>query len=105
MKFTLEIELGNDAMQTGYDVACALNGAALSVTSTSPVETTETRYIRDANGNAVGTWQVEDVTMTPVRRYMHDKLHCRMSEDEGEGDWVLYSDYRNLAARFAEVSR
>lgn len=29
-----------------------------------------------------------------IKRYMHDKLHCRMSEDPGEGDWVLYEDHR-----------
>jgi hypothetical protein len=37
--------------------------------------------------------------MSEIQRYMHDKLHCRMSEDAGQGDWVLYADH------LAEVER
>jgi len=63
-RFTLTITLGNDAMQTGADVAQALRAAA---------ERLEDRYgfdyidewtglgafIYDANGNKVGRWGIE----------------------------------------------
>lgn len=55
-RFTLEIRLGNEAMQTPADVADALDrlGHRLrNYPSTAPVE----GAIRDPNGNTVGEWQ------------------------------------------------
>jgi hypothetical protein len=62
MKFTLEIELGNDAMQTFEDVR-----AAISKTLVHPVTNAfnedvlsigDTHTLRDVAGNRVGKWGV-----------------------------------------------
>lgn len=60
MKFRLEIELGNDAMRTGADVADALRGVAHRIDSLSetPKEMGPAGMVYDANGNAVGDWVV-----------------------------------------------
>ena len=54
-KFTLEITLGNDAMQTPEDIADALQKAASHI---------QAGYgngnIYDLNGNAVGSYAIED---------------------------------------------
>lgn len=52
-RFVLEIELGNDAMQDLDDVARALEGLCLSGFG-------ESGSIRDANGNAVGSFELTD---------------------------------------------
>jgi hypothetical protein len=59
MKFTLEIELGNDAMQTNDDIAKSLQTLAhrLSQMHRDPVDGDKWN-IRDANGNTVGKWEV-----------------------------------------------
>jgi hypothetical protein len=59
MRFTLEIELGNDAMQTGYNVARAMREASNHVAELvkKDLPGAEGR-IRDVNGNTVGKWQV-----------------------------------------------
>lgn len=63
MKFTVEIELGNDGMQTADDVAQALYATAdriVDVTGSDPLtdHVREFRNIRDLNGNTVGLWQI-----------------------------------------------
>lgn len=59
MKFKLEIELGNDAMLTGEDVARALRKVADVVESCTPyvVKAEGPGTIRDENGHKVGTWR------------------------------------------------
>lgn len=47
--FTVEIELGNDAMQTGADVAAALREIADKLDAGI-----DAGIVRDANGNEVG---------------------------------------------------
>ena len=61
MKFTLEIELGNDAMQTRQDIEEALRklGQNLRYMSDPPEDGNE-GFIADANGNGVGTWRVTE---------------------------------------------
>ena len=62
MKFTLEIELGNDAMQTGRDVAEDLIEAARKVHKehgNGKVKLEDNRKVMDKNGNSVGTWRFE----------------------------------------------
>lgn len=60
MKFTLEIELGNDAMQTDEHI-----GRALSLLGRAFTEGQDGSAIRDAgkikdiNGNMCGSWKVE----------------------------------------------
>ena len=59
--FTLTIELGNDAMQTGTDVGAALRALAWrmdSVGDTSPEG--RSGLVRDDNGNKVGAWAVSE---------------------------------------------
>ena len=57
MKFTLTIELGNDAMQTPEDVAGALREVADDVERTSMPQ--DGHRVRDYNGNTVGRWVFE----------------------------------------------
>ncbi len=54
-KFTLVINLGNDAMRTRGDVARALKQVATVLSS----ESLYTRRIADDNGNTVGQWWFE----------------------------------------------
>ena len=68
MKFQLEIELGNDAMQTPGHIATALHNIARDLNninsysydtlSYTPIECGEQGRIADENGNSVGKWEV-----------------------------------------------
>ena len=63
MKFTLEIEIGNEAMQTWRDVANALELVAEVVVDGDPDFGAEVwgmapSAITDLNGNKVGAWAV-----------------------------------------------
>lgn len=57
MKFTLEVELGNAAMQTLEDVSSAIHGIGLDG-ETVAARVGEGGRIRDLNGNTVGKWEV-----------------------------------------------
>jgi hypothetical protein len=57
MKFVLEVELGNDAMQTGSDVLNALSDS-LKDEETLPLEVGVGGRLWDENGNTVGKWEV-----------------------------------------------
>ena len=66
MKFTLTINLGNDAMKTGEDLAAALHAVAdkLAALGGDPIEEDRDDFdgsgrIRDDNGNGVGAWMVQ----------------------------------------------
>ena len=67
MKFTVEIELGNDAMQTYQDIRDALKEIILSAGSCASSHAQPTHgdgaKVRDENGNTVGSW---GVTATPA---------------------------------------
>lgn len=54
-KFTLEITLGNEAMQTPEDIADALRKAANLLEAGNG-----TGNIYDLNGNSVGSYAIED---------------------------------------------
>lgn len=60
MKFILEIEIGNDAMQTYVNIAEALANVAqkLKYDFMAPVRS-DWYTIRDINGNTVGKWFIE----------------------------------------------
>lgn len=68
MKFTMEIELGNEAMKDGDHLARALRLAAGALTDGAPeelyqaLERGEELHCRvwDVNGNVVGGWSVEN---------------------------------------------
>lgn len=60
MTFKLQIELGNDAMQTGVDIADALRAHAdlLEEYNNRQLANTSKHGIRDTNGSTVGFWMV-----------------------------------------------
>jgi hypothetical protein len=57
-KFVLEIELGNDAMQTGSDIASAIRRVADHVEEMGTAVVAFKETIRDLNGNSVGYFKV-----------------------------------------------
>lgn len=57
-QFTIEIELGNDSVQTADDIANILRETADKV---DRVEVGAFKNIRDLNGNTVGLWQVKSI--------------------------------------------
>ena len=57
--FTLKIKLGNDAMQTGLDLADAINEVTDRLQDVmGDIAPGESGTIRDVNGNTVGKWEV-----------------------------------------------
>ncbi len=60
MKFTLEIELGNDAMQTGDDIRQILRNVAHIMRISDLPNVGDEGAFRDVNGNTVGKWEVVD---------------------------------------------
>lgn len=78
MKFLLEIELGNDGMQTIQDLAWALSEQGSLLTTASETAPRPERWaIHDRNGNTVGKWKVIDDTPTQAER---DAMAKRLSE-------------------------
>ena len=65
MKFTLEIELGNDAMQDSRDLRRALHDVNLQPMN-SGIQPGQAGTISDLNGNMVGRWEVTDETACAV---------------------------------------
>lgn len=61
MKLKLEITLGDDAMQTGNDLAGALRSVATLFEERLPhgVGSGAQGIIRDLNGNTVGSWEMK----------------------------------------------
>lgn len=67
MKFVLSIELGNDAMNFGYEVAEALEAAGKDLREAHESNRghdvkhwdkfDQSHIIRDCNGNTVGKWE------------------------------------------------
>jgi hypothetical protein len=55
--FTLKIELGNEAMQTGTDVSEALQRLSSKLYDYGDLEDCS-GVIMDLNGNRVGSWKV-----------------------------------------------
>lgn len=59
MKFTLEIKMGNEAMQTYGDIRGALGNLRMPSASEVPEDVDE-GYVRDENGNTVGRWYITE---------------------------------------------
>lgn len=65
MKLTISVEIGNDSMMTGDDLAAAVKRASKSIKNIfeggEPVSgaTISPNTIRDDNGNRVGWWGIE----------------------------------------------
>jgi hypothetical protein len=57
-KFTLTIELGNDAMRSSAHVASALRNVIASLQE-FPRHVGDSKRIQDVNGNTVGEWSFE----------------------------------------------
>lgn len=57
MKVTIEIDLGNEAMQTALDVSEAV-AESLDVGYDATLVAGMTGAMRDCNGNTVGRWAV-----------------------------------------------
>lgn len=79
MKFTLEIELGNEAMQFYSDITEAVIATNHRIRASSNLmaadrpKTGDGGKIRDLNGNTVGKWEVTDdqpanVTLAGTKR-------------------------------------
>lgn len=64
MKFTLEIELGNDAMNDYNAVGSALAGVSRELMKAHAqglgCTTVDSGRIRDLNGNTAGKWEVTE---------------------------------------------
>lgn len=60
MKFTLEIELGNDAMQTYADIAASVRRIFSDFANCHDTAEDDAGRIYDANGNRVGEWSVTE---------------------------------------------
>jgi hypothetical protein len=66
MKFTLEIDLGNDAMQTGTDVIKSIR-ESLKGEESLPLDEGTAGILWDVNGNKVGSWKAtEDSLASPI---------------------------------------
>jgi hypothetical protein len=57
--FKIELDMGNDAMQTAEDVAGVLIRIAAQLTAEG-FYTNSAQWVRDANGNRVGTFKYEN---------------------------------------------
>ena len=71
MKLVVEIDLGNDAMQTAAEAGDAINRSLIrhSASAIDPLGAGETGTIADANRNGVGAWRiVEQATAEPGDR-------------------------------------
>lgn len=67
MEFTLTIRLGNDAMQSGEDIARALGKVSTRLEGIAgAMAEDDSGRIMDTNGNAVGEWSIAE-TAQPAR--------------------------------------
>lgn len=57
MRFTLNIELGNEGMQTQADVLAAIT-RSINYPQNATMHVGESEAVRDGNGNTVGSWEV-----------------------------------------------
>jgi hypothetical protein len=56
MKFVLEIEMGNEAMQDSMDVAAALHHVGTTLEMSGLPARGDKRSVHDPNGSTVGTY-------------------------------------------------
>ena len=104
MKLQLSIDMGNDAMQDGTDLATALRREAARLE-----DGFSSGYITDANGNQVGHWEItgyaerEAAIQAERDRLMPQACgHCGAEVDEDGGkpdhfDWCPEYDTSTLA--------
>lgn len=72
-RFTLEIRLGNDAMQTPSDVARALSDISHQLEAESSWDDAEAikKRLTDINGNTVGWWELDEPQYSSVVECPH----------------------------------
>jgi hypothetical protein len=75
LKFTLEIEMGNEAMRTYADIASATRRIFADFSHRSDVVDDDEGRIYDANGSKVGKWDLSG-----------DPLENEDDEDDEEED-------------------
>lgn len=77
MLFTLNIELGNDAMRTTADVLGAIqNSLSAREGLFDPLTAEDSRKLFDRNGNTIGSWQI---TETAAPSFSDDERSCASS--------------------------
>ena len=62
MEFRFILSIGNDAMQSGVDLAGALRRAAMYFDNVGDLEPMHAESVRDFNGNRVGQFKITDET-------------------------------------------
>ena len=62
VKFSLEIELGNDGMTSPQDVSDCLQKIAKDIGRAGTLGVGDSCRILDVNGNAVGRWRVKSLS-------------------------------------------
>lgn len=82
MSFKLDIELGNDAMQSAAHVAAALRKVADAVESRGLIPTPQ--GIHDENGNRVGSWHAGDPLVPSA---LHPRVEVYDYHIEVLGTW------------------
>ncbi len=75
MKFTLEIELGNEGMRTDVDIRDALHKTAYKTSMSSIPEAGDDGPVYDYNGKTVGKWEVKDhQLLNPAEHDIYNNL-------------------------------
>lgn len=94
MRFTLEIELGNEAMQTADDVAEALERTARQLRHLDHGEFA----IFDLNGNKVGAWDMPDAPAV-VSQEAEEARYKQRIADAAAGDPGELEEHKYLLPR------
>ena len=60
--FTVELELGNEAMESANDIATALRAIADQVEqhNSQVLRPMHSRSVMDSNGNTIGSWNIQE---------------------------------------------
>jgi len=91
LKFKVELDLGNDAMQTVDEVSVALQRALDAFLSDHVTSRGVAAHLvegdggvlRDVNGNRVGVWGVEDTRGTDERGVRRESAYDRRERELG----------------------
>lgn len=88
-KFTLDIRLGNDDVQTSDDVARILIETATEIRAANQLAWLRSKSILDGNGNTVGQWMCETESCRKCDRPMPEEdRDLDMCEDCAEKEYM-----------------
>jgi hypothetical protein len=73
-QFTLKINLGNEAMQTGYHISNALFRISKDIIDMDIPGMKQQTIIRDLNGNSVGTFQVINTFVPNCKKFLNGEV-------------------------------